>query len=572
MPASQPILLVEDNPGDARLLKEALREFNHTPPFELIHVDRLALGIERTRQERFAAVLLDLSLPDAKGLETVVRMHQEARALPIVVLTGLDDNSVALEAVRAGAQDYLIKGEIDGKLLVRSLSYAIERKRLQDETQRHLERITALKDINAALTSTLELPTVVNILHDKVHGLMPDVVATVRLRNRETGEFEPLAGKNLDEQAWKEAAQRWAGDGTISNLIIRSRSPLRVVDLQSDSRIQDRELLREHGLTAYLGIPLLSNDEVLGLIAFFAKGHGAFSDEETEFLSALAGQAAAAIRNSQVHGAIKNLASDLERANHVKDEFLGIMSHELRTPLNVARGYVEMLQTGFFGELPAEQLQALDKVAAQHRVQLGMVNNILNVIAMESEVAAAHCESLVLRDFFDEIQSAYPQPLDGKVQFRWDIAHDLPTIRSDKTKLQYILQNLINNAVKYTPEGSITVSAKLETASDGLGSDDPKAYLALAVADTGIGIEEEFIPVIFEKFSQVDSSTTRIHEGIGLGLHIVKRCTELLHGKVKVESRPGQGTIFTVTLPCELSSDAQRQAASKYSSLRESEL
>ena len=96
MPASQPILLVEDNPGDARLLKEALREFNHTPPFELIHVDRLALGIERTRQERFAAVLLDLSLPDAKGLETVVRMHQEARALPIVVLTGLDDNSVAL--------------------------------------------------------------------------------------------------------------------------------------------------------------------------------------------------------------------------------------------------------------------------------------------------------------------------------------------------------------------------------------------------------------------------------------------------------------------------------------------
>jgi signal transduction histidine kinase len=571
MPASQPILLVEDNPGDALLLKEALRDFNHTPPFELIHVERLALGIERTKQERFAAVLLDLSLPDAKGLETVVRMHQEARALPIIVLTGLDDNSVALEAVRAGAQDYLIKGEIDGKLLVRSLSYAIERKRLQDETQRHLERITALKDINAALTSTLELPTVVNILHDKVHGLMPDVVAAVRLRNRETGEFEPLAGKNLDEQAWKEAAQRWAGDGTISNLVIRSRSPLRVVDLQSDPRIQDRELLREHGLTAYLGIPLVSNDEVLGLIAFFAKGHGAFSDEETEFLGALAGQAAAAIRNSQVHGAIKNLASDLERANHVKDEFLGIMSHELRTPLNVARGYVEMLQTGFFGELPAEQMQALDKVAAQHRVQLGMVNNILNVIAMESEVAAAHCESLVLRDFFDEIQSAYPQPLDSKVQFRWDIAHDLPTIMSDKTKLQYILQNLINNAVKYTPEGSITVSAKLESASDGLGSDDPKASLALAVADTGVGIEEEFISVIFEKFSQVDSSTTRIHEGIGLGLHIVKRCTELLHGKVKVESRPGQGTIFTVTLPCELSSDAQRQAASMYSSLRESE-
>ncbi len=562
MPASQTILLVEDNPGDARLLKEALRDCNRTPPFELIHVDRLALGIEHTKQERFAAVLLDLSLPDAKGLETVVRMQREASTLPIVVLTGLDDSSVALEAVRAGAQDYLIKGEIDGKLLVRALSYAIERKRLQDETQRRLERITALKDINTALTSTLDVSTVVDILRAKVHGLMPDVVAIVRLRDRETGEFETLAGENLDEQAWKEAAQRWAGDNSISNLVLRSPSPLRVVDLQSDPRIQDREFLRQHGLTAYLGIPLLFNDEVLGLVAFYAKGHGAFSDEETEFLCALAGQAAAAIRNSQVHGEIIKLASDLARANHVKDEFLGIMSHELRTPLNVARGYVEMLQTGFFGKLPDEQLQALDKVAAQHRVQLGMVNNILNAIAMESEVAVAHCESVDLRDFFDEVQYAYPQPLDGKVEFRWLIAHDLPTVRSDKTKLHYILQNLINNAVKYTPLGSITVSANLETASEFLGG-DPKTILVLAVADTGIGIEEEFMSVIFEKFSQVDSSMTRMHEGIGLGLHIVKRCTELLHGKVKVESRPGQGTIFTVTLPCELSNDAQRDAESK---------
>jgi len=197
-------------------------------------------------------------------------------------------------------------------------------------------------------------------------------------------------------------------------------------------------------------------------------------------------------------------------------------------------------------------LQALEKVAAQHRVQLSMVNNILNAIAMESDVATAHCEALALRDFFDEIQSAYPQPLDGKVEFRWDIAHDLPTIMSDQTKLQYILQNLINNAVKYTPQGSITVSAKLETASDGLASDDPKTTLVLAVADTGIGIEEEFLPVIFEKFSQVDSSTTRVHDGIGLGLHIAKRCTTLLKGKIQVESEIGKGTAFTVTIPCEL--------------------
>ena len=559
------VLLIEDSPGDARLLREALRE-GTPPPLELIHAERFDTGLEYLGRENFAAVLLDLSLPDTRGIDTVVRMQREVGAMPIVVLTGLDDDSMALEAVRAGAQDYLIKGEIDGKLLVRSLSYAIERKRLQGETQRHLERITALKDINAALTSTLELPTVVNILLDKIHSLMPDVATIVRLCNRETGEFEPLAWRNLDGQAWKEAADRWAADSSISNLVLRSRSPLRVVDLQSDPRIQDREFVCQHGLTAYLGIPLLSNDEVLGLIAFYAKGHGAFSDQENEFLGALAGQAAAAIRNSQVHGEIKKLASDLERANHVKDEFLGVMSHELRTPLNVAKGYVEMLQTGFFGNLVAEQQEALDKVAAQHRVQLGMVNNILNAIAMESEVARAHYEDVSLIDLFDELHDAYPQPLDGKLTFHWNYPLDTHAVRTDKTKLQYIPHNLINNAVKFTPEGSITVSAKLETASHGLDSDDKKANLVLAVADSGVGIKKEFISVVFEKFSQVDSSTTRVHEGIGLGLYIVKRCTELWHGKVNVESQQDKGAIFTVTLPCELLRDGEREAASKESS------
>src|SRR5258706_16484415 len=102
MPTSQRILLVEDNPGDALLLKEALREFNHTPPFELIHVERLLAGIQRAKQEKFVAVLLDLSLPDANGVETVTRMQREAEALAIAVLTRLDDDAVAVETGRTG--------------------------------------------------------------------------------------------------------------------------------------------------------------------------------------------------------------------------------------------------------------------------------------------------------------------------------------------------------------------------------------------------------------------------------------------------------------------------------------
>jgi signal transduction histidine kinase len=149
--------------------------------------------------------------------------------------------------------------------------------------------------------------------------------------------------------------------------------------------------------------------------------------------------------------------------------------------------------------------------------------------------------------------------VDGRLRFEWHYSPSLPEIISDRTKLQYILQNLINNAVKFTPQGMVTVSAEVRLAAASAlepeSCNSRKSWLTLRVADTGVGIAEEFLPVIFEKFSQVDSSTTRTHEGIGLGLHIVKRCTELLNGSVKVESEVGKGTTFIVTIPCEIDVD-----------------
>src|SRR6185503_1951947 len=346
MPTTQPILLVEDNPGDALLLKAALRDFNHTPPFELIHVDRLAVAIERTKQERFDAVLLDLSLPDAKGVETVVRMQREAETLPIIVLTGLDDDAAAVEAVRAGAQDYLVKGEIDGRLLVRALSYAIERKRLQEAMRLHLERITALKDVNVALTANLNLASVLEVLCEKVGRLLPDFGMAVRLWNREQGLLESAATVNFDDSWWQSTMLRPDRKATLSETVFASKQPLVISDVANESRIHFPEFWRRTGVSGYLGIPLIANDETLGVISFFPKQGTLFTSQEIEFLSALASQASVAIRNSQIHGEMKRLADDLERSNHVKEEFLGVISHELRTPLNVVRGYVEILQTG----------------------------------------------------------------------------------------------------------------------------------------------------------------------------------------------------------------------------------
>ncbi|MBI5687450.1 MAG: response regulator [Verrucomicrobia bacterium] len=129
------LLLVEDNTRDARLLREMLKQTT-AAAFQLEHAARLDAAIERLRQETFDLVLLDLGLPDSQGMETLTRMQQASRSLPIVVLTGLDDQKFALEAMRAGAQDYLVKGRFDGELLIRSIRYAVERKRAEEEVRR----------------------------------------------------------------------------------------------------------------------------------------------------------------------------------------------------------------------------------------------------------------------------------------------------------------------------------------------------------------------------------------------------------------------------------------------------
>ncbi len=180
---TQPIRarLVEDNPGDARLLREALRTAG-ARGFNVMHVERLDEASNKLRTAQFDVLLLDLSLPDSSGLDTVVRACVLAPHTPIVVLTGLDDETLAIEAVRKGAQDYLIKGQTDGPLLVRAVRYALERKRAQEERE-HL-----IRELKEALTTVKRLS-----------GLLPICSSCKRIRD-EKGHWEDLE-KYIDEHS-----------------------------------------------------------------------------------------------------------------------------------------------------------------------------------------------------------------------------------------------------------------------------------------------------------------------------------------------------------------------------------
>ena len=231
----------------------------------------------------------------------------------------------------------------------------------------------------------------------------------------------------------------------------------------------------------------------------------------------------------------------LLQANKAKDEFLSVMSHELRTPLNVVMGFTGMIKDGLLGEVNGEQQRALGKVVTHSDDLLKMITEILQVTSLEAHAVGVEVQEVSLSSFLDDLKSNYEVPVKKELSFSWDYPSELPTMRTDGEKLKHILQNLINNAVKFTERGQVTISARY----------NPKAKaVEFKVADTGIGIQKELLPTIFEMFRQGDSSETRSYGGVGIGLYIVRKFTDLLGGTIDVVSEPGKGSIFTVTIPC----------------------
>ena len=231
----------------------------------------------------------------------------------------------------------------------------------------------------------------------------------------------------------------------------------------------------------------------------------------------------------------------LVKANKAKDEFLHVMSHELRTPLNVSLGYTQLVKDGLLGTINQEQDAALDKVIGGAKELMNLISEVLSVTGIEAGKVRPEMFQIQMDELLDDLKSNSYIPLDKKLTFKWDYPAEPRIIKTDGDKLKHILQNLINNAVKFTDEGSITFTARYF----------PETKVAeFKVADTGIGIEQEMLPAIFERFHQLDSSATRNYDGLGLGLYIVKKYTEVLGGQIQVNSELGKGSVFAVTIPC----------------------
>ena len=305
------VLLIEDHEGFAVIVREMLHSLrDESISFEW--VTGLDQGIARLTQWVPDVILLDLSLPDRCGLDTLCEVRQHAGAAPIIVLTGNDDENIAIEAISQGAQDYLVKGDIDRRGFVRAIRYAIERKKNELRLERHRHKQGALHELNLAITSTLDLQSVLQALIEKVGKFLPKLAITFWQPVNDQSEWEAVACWNLEEQCWR-PFKKGSASGLVK-AVVGAGHPIVIENVANDPRVSYPEMIRHNNLVSYLGVPLHFNDELLGVINFFSREAGQFDNEEVEFLTTLAGQLAVAIYNSRSYERAQAQAASLESA------------------------------------------------------------------------------------------------------------------------------------------------------------------------------------------------------------------------------------------------------------------
>jgi signal transduction histidine kinase/DNA-binding response OmpR family regulator len=550
------ILHLEDSPKDAELIEATLA--GEGLACEVALVDTREDFLAALEQGGFDLILVDYGLTSFDGLSALRIAKEKCPLVPFILVSGTVGEELAIESLKLGATDYVLKHRLSRlvsctKRALREVEEMRERRRAEDEVKHNLERIRALHEIDLAITSTLDLRTILDVLLEKIDlFLVYPTASTIRLLNKESGALEPVACRNLNEVVWK--ADEWKSGRGPANTVFQDKALLMVGNVQTDPRIRDREFFQRYGLVSYLGVPLIAKREVLGVLGLYTKKEHEFGAEEIEFFNTLAGQAAIAINNAQLY-------EEMVRANRIKNEFLSVMSHELRTPLSVVMGYTGLVKDGSLGPVNKQQAEALGKVLGRAGDQLSMINEIMQTTQLEARAMSVNHESFDLRDLLDQLRLDYEVRADKQnVRLIWHYPAAGMPITTDGVKLKQILQNLIKNALKFTDEGAVTISVRIVDESSKREETQPSAAVSrlsplpaksveFKVQDTGIGIPKEKHETIFNKFHQVDSSETRLYGGVGLGLYIVKNFTELLGGKIKVDSEEGKGSTFTVTVP-----------------------
>jgi signal transduction histidine kinase/CheY-like chemotaxis protein len=523
------VLLIEDNTMDAVLIKENIR-MEGGGEYEITVAGTLKGGIGAG--EKFDVVLLDMWLPDSDGIETLVKFREARAKVPVIIITGLDNSEMSIKTLQAGAQDYIVKDNLDGRVLIRAMRYAIERRAITDSLE----------------SSRVDLQHVIDGAPIMMFVAGPDmlVMKCNRAVTGFTGVKEADAlGKRPGEILKCENCVNM--NGRCMETPLCKKCPLYLY-------FNEAFLTGESFYRIEVKKNLLLNGVSTECYFYLSVVHLEYNSEDALLLSLE--DITLNMKYSERQRETLNKMRDLDA---MKANFISMISHELRTPVTSINGFLTLMMSGVGGSLSKQQLEFLEILKSNSDRLLNLINDILDMSKIESgtfpvDRHTSHVDSLldkIIRETTGLVSK-------NNINLEKEGILKAVTADLDEFRIIQVMTNLIGNAVKFSPAGSSIIIGAREAGFDDIpkkaaaspGLDIRSKYLLMYVKDSGSGIEEAHIEKIFDRFYQASHSDNRVLKGVGLGLNISKNIIEAHHGTIWAESAgKDKGSVFKFVIP-----------------------
>jgi signal transduction histidine kinase len=515
------ILVVDDEKHVLLTLQAILQEDGY-------RVDVAADGteaLEALHSSHYDLVLTDLKMPGVDGLSVLAEVQKCSPTTVTIMMTGYGSVGSAIEAVHFGAYEYLLK-PMEVPELKQAVRRSLERKRLSE--------VDSLYRVSSAVTTSFDKEKIAQEVEAAARGVLALASARLITFGRDgIAETEPELASILSERLFATALESGA---CITNR--ECPSPL-------------LQWAETNGIRSFAVVPGIGNGR-LRCVLFAHNNHESydFHSPALRYMQALAGQSALALANASLFAQLHQNNLELESANRklreldrLRSQFLSIATHELRTPLTIIMGYNSMLSDSLEDRATPEEKELLGESVSACQRLIRMVNSMLDMTQIESGKLRMIFEETDLTAMINNVVGLFQTEAAKKgIHLGLEIPARMPRLILDCDRIEQVVINLVGNALKFTNQGGdVRIALRYSSESE---------TVQVAVIDTGVGIAMEDQELIFDEFAQLQKRANGSpREGTGLGLAIVKRIVEAHSGAITVESAPGKGSIFTLTLP-----------------------